>query len=394
MKKFFFNSFLLSIAIVLSSCTGSKVKDLVAELQQAVASKDNARITSIYPDAENFTIKPFTIGDDGVEFKESEGKQDEYIATIGKDIELTISVLSGDKMQVKSSRGLLLIPEEDEALALATGWVDKELTDLENAERLKDARFKQYMNGIMAETLKNSMVVENVQIKQISRKVTSWFEPGEPMEWSYVVRITFDVVNKTSSTIGANAYNCIGEVIIAGMYDETSTEKIVVKTKPIPANGKTQLEFEYNGSEECVEGTGGVVEVKPILSFNFNKIDISEVYKATGKEYKDFIKDKGEFKSSGEVKGLLRGTIGNDKDATMELNGSDGSYKVLGMGRSLMVASYDSNSGDLALDAYIDGEKFGEFKGVWKEDNGICTYKGKFTNLKAHATLSFDLSSK
>lgn len=93
-------------------------------------------------------------------------------------------------------------------------------------------------------------------------------------------------------------------------------------------------------------------------------------------EYDEYISNNSVSASNGDsaLDIVLHGTIGGDAASTFTLNGQKGSYIFVGASRQSKLVSYDSQTGKLIVDAYLNGSKIGFFDGIYV--NG--RYKGIF----------------
>lgn len=78
----------------------------------------------------------------------------------------------------------------------------------------------------------------------------------------------------------------------------------------------------------------------------------------------------------------FKGSIGGEKNATLELKSGKGEYTLSYGTRTVEFYSYNPASGSLVLKAFTKSTKqyIGHFKGFVTEDNGKFAYKGYFIN--------------
>lgn len=388
----------LALCMSLTSCeSNSEIKDFVEQLQKANAASDTAGLRKMYPDSKLFEMNQFSLERDKVVVEPVESDGAQYKVILNDSTRLLLLGLSDGSFRVEKSWGLLAIPKADAAIAKATGWVKKDLTDAENGKRLSNNGFRKYMSNKLAEIVKNVLKIENIQYKNLGEKEIDWFddEKTEPMMWSYEMKTTFDVVNISHSAISADDYRCDAIVCCEGYFgnsDPVDREAVRdIKTKDIAAGGRVTLEFVYKGKYECVEGTGGFIEAKPSVELLNYSGDLSKMYHFTGKEYDEYIANGGGTEG---FYGNLKGYIGDAKDASLMLDGQEGRYYLPGGERTVKVEFYNPATGELQLEAFLNGSKIGYFNGIWKIAGDDYNYKGNFYNTKTGVRVNFDLTGK
>lgn len=379
---------LLFACVLFASCGDSEVKEFVTNFQKAVEAKDSVNIVKMYPDAKDFAVEMTA-----TENMEVEAVNDtDYLVEIGEGKNLMVTTASDGTMTISASHGLLAIPASDKTLASKTGWVKKDLTDKQNAKRLKNEGFRAYMNGKLNALVSEKVTIGPAKVKELSRRATDWFDSyhTDPISWDYVAEISFEVKNDLDAEIAADAYSCNAVISIYGYWDAVDTKNQEVQTQKIPAKGTATVTCKYNGSEECVEGTGGIKSAVGKLTFNYDKFDITKLYTFNGHEYDDYVAQYGESYTSCD--GTYIGVLGGDNNSVLTITNNNGTYTFVGQGgRTIKVITYNAATKELFLEAYAAGGKIGEFKGILTAEG---KYSGTFQNTKNGAKLSFSYTKK
>lgn len=368
-------SFLVAVVVAFSSCASdeSKVKSLVADLATVIKNSDKSAIAAIYPDAAKAPELALQYSEDNVTVTplEVEGS---FRVAIGDKVELTVvkNAESGN-FTVENSRGLFKWPKERMEMAVATGWYDDKVTDKENAERLSDEGFVDYLGG--------SLLAE-IQKKVYAKSISDLHSAVHGASYEIEVR------NDNDFDLPGDAY-----VVTATLwgFDFDRLEFVPTRTKKefsgniVPAHGTARynipgtVDYEYESWEADLKVT--MTKEQAVAKFLSPK----------GTEYAEYLK----IKESGNGLDLsLRGFIGGANDAIFKLNSTTGegqtTFTVAGIrnDRKLKLGSYDEQSGKLVIEEFFTSGKYiGDFVGTYK--NGV--YKGVFTNKQSGGKVDFNL---
>lgn len=374
-------------ALVMCSCGNKDVAKVVADFANASAAKDSTAMRNLYPDA---TFKMITLSTENISIDVDavEGQQDTYKAMLNEKIEFIVKK-SGDSYKIESSRGLLALPK-DMAFAKGTGQYKAELSDAENAKRLDNKAFVMWVLGDVAKDLEQKVKVAKSDFEIISHRATNWYDDAhtDPVTEDYTAEIRVTVQNESNTQIEADAYSVVSSVYITAYFTEPPKCEMTtnVETKTIAPHSSMVLTYQYKGSGEYTEGMGWIDHVKSVLSFNLLNLNPSRLYKPKGNEYDEYMRNHPDSETSGALTLNMQGKLGGDHSATFILNGAEGTYTFVGAQRNTKLSSYDGD--ELVVDAYINGEKFGYFKGTYKDGR----YKGIFKNTQKGASLDFDFT--
>lgn len=387
MKRLSISLLLVAALVVFASCASdsSKVKSFVEEFATAVANGDKGAIEKMYPDASKAVSLELKFNADSVEVTPAE-KDGEFNVTVGKDVKLVV-VKDADSgnFTIKESHGVFTWPKERMEFARSTGWYDDKLTDKDNAERLADEGFVDYLgNSLLAD------VHKKVYAKAISDLRAAVHGATYEVE----------VRNDNDFDLPGDAY--VATATLWG-FDFDRLESVPTRTKKefsgntVPAHGTARynipgtVDFEYESWEADIRITMSKEQL------------VTRCLKPTGKEYEEYLRMKGDVSTFSSQSGSqtsrnssagsstdglslnLHGSIGGANDAIFTLSGinNDGftSFTVSGVRneRKLRFGSYDKQSGKLIIQEYFtNGQYVGDFVGTYK--NGV--YEGVFTNTK------------
>lgn len=381
---------LTMMLVVLSACESRKAKNFVNEFATAYAAGDYTQMVQMYPDSKSFALAEASAESFEVSVEPVEGQEGTYKATLNEGIELTVKQADGGFV-IESSRGLLQLPS-DMTFATGTGQYKAELTDLENAQRLADQGFVRWvLNDVVKELDKKVKVVSN-DWAITSRRATDWFDPAhkDPICEKYNADIKVTVQNELDSEISADAFSVVSSVYTVAYFTEPAkcAKTTNVQTKTIAAHSSIVLTYPFSGEGDYVEGMGWIDHVQSVLSFNIENLNASALYKPHGGEYEEYLKNPAAANADSMLNIVLHGKLGGDAASTFILNGEEGSYVFSGATRQAKLVSYDPQSGELVVDAYLNGARIGNFNGVYAND---C-YKGIFTNTNNGAKLNFKLT--
>lgn len=271
----------LSIVVLLSllffaSCDKYKeIKQFATDFAAAVQSGNKSEITKMYPDAAVADSLVFAFDAENAEIETLDDGSIKIALGDGKDIILAKNDADGS-LKVKASHGVFAYPSDRLDLGMKTGWYDKSLDDIQNADRLADSLFVKYLNDKIVGT-----IIADLKSKVKVTKSVATHDLNNLRGLCTVV-----VSNQNGRQIEGNEY-----VVTAKLYDSSgglafgSREYVGSRTltgKPIPANGQTTYSFSYD--------VGGYPN-DPVCNISVNpKLEnILDDYQPTGKEYEEYL---------------------------------------------------------------------------------------------------------
>ena len=282
-----------------NSSKEKEVRKFTKQFAKAVKSKDNATIYRLYPDAkfaESFALSDFA---EKMKIKKIGNK---WKVTFDNGKNLTIARNKSDKSYyIKESHGMFSYPNSFFTLATKTGWYDPKLNDKENAVRLSDSNFTNWLNKKSKQYLNNSIKV---------MMATSTKGPDtSPSDANFSSGETFCTVVVTNTS---DHYIAGNEYIISAQekwtywqnwdtpyYEGIKTqEKGKTKTltgKPIPPNGTATYSWKGDGWYESPHSCYSDFKLSAYVSFTTQAEKSAQNHmNYTGNEYSQYLAEKGQ----------------------------------------------------------------------------------------------------
>ena len=276
--------------VVLTSCkdnTEEEIKAFVEHFATALANKDTKTIKELYPDAAKFNSLIDNINTGNMVITKGDA-ENTYKVNLDDDIDITIESDGKDKYKIIESHHLLTLNAEIEGFAKRTGWYNPELSDKENATRLRDRYFPDACDGMIAQLFKEKVIVEAKP------------EIGDDISWTVTVK------NNNEVELSANAYSI--EVVIAKHKNAYSVEESDFEPEFDGESGiKTDIEkrwvpgmevaahaskdYKYN---EGKKEDGEIVDITTKAEIHWRIPDVAIVnsYEYTGDEYEEYLRRK------------------------------------------------------------------------------------------------------
>lgn len=353
------------------------VKQFIEQFAKAVSANDKARISQMYPNAALAEAIQLDYNGGTVQVVMPDGN-DTIDVKLSSEQSVRL-VKDADKgYRIVSSRGLFSYPPEKLSFAKATGWYDARLDDHENALRLSDQGFPQYLLKTFNESIKKGLSIVSVGT------YGDQYIDNDPDSWIYADGCTFTVKNNTSFDIPGSAYDILFK---KGYWGGGTMESEVVAGKDIPSGGAVTLRTTKLGTD-MESDANQTLRVK-----GFSMDEFLAIFKATGHEYDEYVKTEHKsFVGAESLEFIVEGLMGSCGTRVI-MNGNEGTlfYNPNGADiqcveqRGLSLVNYDPKTGQLVLQVHkIDGTKTGQLVGTLK--NG--TYSGTFQSASG-STSSF-----
>lgn len=274
----------LFVGLLFVSCEKNKdVKQFALDFAEKVSKNQVDLVRALYPDAAKCDSFALAFNADSIQVTETETPRTFKVTISGADF--TVKKAEDGKMTVTESHGLLAYPDSIMVFAKKTGWLDTNLNDKQNAERLSDDNFISWNVGNAVKEMKAKMKIE--------KKDLAYGEELQSYARGFDYRCTHTVVvaNNNDFDIPGEEYylsvitlpTC--DVSIQKEYYQKNTKRIA--GKPIPAHGTVSLSWK----DVHFDGTWSY-EDDIILNYapSFNKV--IEKMKFTGNEYEEYPKQK------------------------------------------------------------------------------------------------------
>ncbi len=255
------------------SDSGDKdVKEFVAKFAQAVEGGDRATIDAMYPDAKNAESLALKYNADSMRIEEMQA-ENQFKVHLGKT-DLVLTKDENKQIKVKESFGLFVWPEDKMDFALATGWVTKELNDVQIAERFADEGFVNSLSEKLLLGLKT-------KLKATCGSVSNYA--------SGMSKYHVTVNNNNDFDVPADAYSVSLTEI---GWDADLLEDVPVGTKTlggVPIGARSVARIPVPGNYDYEYSS-----FKVALRVNYGKEQaLKNLLKPTGNEYAEYLAGKG-----------------------------------------------------------------------------------------------------
>ena len=265
------------IGIYVSSCgSGStpeeQVKQFAADFAAKVSKNQKDSLTAVWPDVAKADSLALTFNADsiGVEATQTPGQ---YKVNFG-DANMLVTLAEDGKITIGETYGLFAWPEEKVGIGLATGWITKELNDLQKQERFADTLFINNLADNLMAGLKS-------KLRATCKNVSTNYTTG-------VAKYAIAVQNGNEFDIPADAYGFIlkewgwdSELLrdVAGPSKALNGVEVKAKssaTCPVPGN----YDYEYSSLSVAVK-----------IKYNKEQA-LKNLFQPTGNEYEEYLKTK------------------------------------------------------------------------------------------------------
>lgn len=249
------------------------MKDFGGSIVELVEKNDIEGLKKVYPksnfDSIGFAEKAGEIKVENIE------KSDNYKVDFGNEAWIEI-VPDGETFRILKSRGIAAFPAEQYNLAKECGMFNEKTADIKLAERMADKDFFFWLKGKAAAQL-SEMISMTPGNKNISFR-----HDAECNRGNWPVTVT----NNTGHEVKAADYT----VYYTAVYDNCSDGSVpqsYVKRKAKSKDIAPGSSVTINCHEECC-----FTLKAPELVINASTGDSMAEYKATGKEYQEYLSQK------------------------------------------------------------------------------------------------------
>ena len=254
-----------------------EVRQFVEQFAKAVETGDNLVIRDLYPDC-NADLLVFKYDKNNIQI---ERKENEWIVKEENDVMLIIVKNEDNTIKIKESYGIFSYPDSLLTIAKTTGWYDKNLNDIQNAERLSDGGFIKWLKEYIKRRIK-----DNVKILKKSQYLDDNYDNainvyahGRDCTCTHTIIIS----NENNFVIPSKDYYISVIHMSNDDHDYFQTNKKSIGGKSIPANGTVS----YTWQDIHFEGTWSY-EDDVILVYNPSLDKMPELSFFTGTEYEEY----------------------------------------------------------------------------------------------------------
>ncbi len=367
-----------AFVLMLGGCKGKdadRLGDFAKEWATAVNSGDTAAVFRMYPAAAKADSLTAALSTDSLKVT-IDDTQSSATLTFGPGVDMVVSGLPDGPFEVKSSHGLFAYAPEVMAFAKKTGQWKDGLTDAEQAVRMADRGFADFLLADF-----NNKVKGGLKIAQTSTYGDDYYEG----EWVSADGVVFKVSNSSPYDVPGSAWSILYK---EGYWGGGNMGSEVVPGKDVKAGGTVEVRTSELGSSMESE-TGQQLVFKPL-----SKEEMMRVFVPKGTEYEEYVKSGGKPEAVAErLQFLLEGPMGG-WSTRLSMDGKDGSliYKTGGdwdgggsvEQRKVTLVSYDPATSQLVLrvERYYDGVVTGNLVGTYRGGR----YQGQFKNVNGKAS--------
>ncbi|MBR4389351.1 MAG: hypothetical protein IKT00_09265 [Prevotella sp.] len=341
---------------------------MVDRFSTAVANNDQNTIVHLYPDAVKANGITLNYNRDSLRIEGNE-HETEYLVTFAPNVWAKVVTDQNDSLIIKESKGLFSYPESKLKFAKDTGWYDENLNDVENAERLADEGFPDYLLKAFNASVKSGLKII---------KTGTWGDDYYEGEWVSSKGVTFVVQNSSPYNVPGSAYNILYK---EGYWGGGSMERETVPGQDVMAGQSVTLKTNRLGSSMESE-TGQTLNISDLSMDDF----LSQ-FKPVGNEYEQYLQNGKEApKAKQQISFVLEGIMGgcgtritfDGQTGVLIYNPNGKTVDVGGMEqRTVTLISYNENTQRLVLKVENLSTKTGQLEGTWA--NG--SYSGVFRNV-------------
>lgn len=269
---------IIVLAALIASCssTEKEVAKFATDFATKVSKNQKNSLLEVWPDVAKADSLALTFNADSiaVEPTQTEGQ---FKVNFG-NADMIVTVSEDGKMTVGETKGLFAWPEDKVSMALATGWITKDLNDIQKQERFADTLFINNLAGKLMDEVKSKL--------KASCMASSINIHAGTSVWSITVK------NDNDFDIPADAYSL---VLTEWGFDVERLVDVPVGTKTLDG-----VMVKAKSSEKCpVPGTYDYEysSLKVSVKMKYSKEQaVNNLLKPTGNEYEEYLKQKNNGK--------------------------------------------------------------------------------------------------
>lgn len=296
-------SFLVAVIVSLgilwynNSFQDKEIRQFARRFIKAVKTNDTSTIYRLYPDAKSAGSLALSDNLEDVNIKKK-GKNWRVSFSSGKDIIIATDG-SNKSFYIKESHGLFSYDPSIFNMAIKTGWYDPQLNDKQNAARLSDTNFTNWLNKKSRQYL-NNIIKITMATSTLGPDLYPW---PEETGCSYGETIcTVVAANNSNHDIGGHEYTIIAQESWTYGEDNENYENYTgfkvkkkgspktLTGKPIPANGTVTYTWKGNGWNNIEYD----FKLSAYVSFSLQAEKSAQNHmNYTGNEYSQYLAEKG-----------------------------------------------------------------------------------------------------
>ena len=365
-----------AMLVAVAGCNGvggandaEQVRAFASKFIQFVKSNNHDSIVAMYKGLEGLDVRFAELGEE-INVEEDADSPGTFKVTIG-DADFMVERAQDGTMTITKSHGLLVYDASKIDFARKTGQFKDGLNDVEQAQRMCDEGFDEYLLSKVNSKMKGGLRI-------IGHK--TYGDEYYDGEWMSAQGIIFTIKNNLDVAMPGSAYSVIYK---SGYWGDMSS----AQTEGIPGR-----DIEPNGTV-TVRSTrlGPDMESDDKWSIRINDVSpeqLLEAYSPTGTEFDEYLstkKSERENINAGSDDGISGNYVGEvgGSGCEMLIYGNEGTYTM----------SYDNDKRTLKRQSIgvYKAYKYGKFIGTFRGKFSNGTYKGRFYNPKG-ASSPFSLN--
>lgn len=365
-----------AMLVALAGCNGvggaseaEQVRAFAGKFIQFVKSNNHDSIVAMYKDLEGLDVRFAELGEE-INVEEDADSPGTFKVTIG-DADFMVERAQDGTMTITKSHGLLVYDASKIDFARKTGQFKDGLNDVEQAQRMCDEGFDEYLLSKVNSKMKGGLRI-------IGHK--TYGDEYYDGEWMSAQGMIFTIKNNLDVAMPGSAYSVIYKSGYWGDMSSAQTE--VIPGRDIEPNGTVTVRSTRLGPD---------MESDDKWSIRMNDVSpeqLLEAYSPTGTEFDEYLstkKSEGENINAGSGDGISGNYVGEvgGSGCEMLIYGNEGTYTM----------SYDSDKRTLKRQStgVYKAYKYGKFIGTFRGKFSNGTYKGRFYNPKG-ASSPFSLN--
>lgn len=251
-----------------ASCDSNKeIKQFATDFSDVVNGGNIAKIRKLYPDVGISDSLSIAYDADSMSIEPTE-KENQFVVRLNSKQSMMVEKDKDGQFYVVNSYGLFAYDPDILEFVAALGCYDTTLSDKENAGRMRDSAFVDYLNVKAANIIK-----KNVRLEQKDYWVDDATE-----------KVSIAIYNETEFDLPRGSY-----VVTAKVYSQ--------------GDGPAFLRSSHEYTETITRGDAAYYVVPAIIdemtyvrsSFSMNRVDLYvlwKIYRPTGSEYQDYCNQK------------------------------------------------------------------------------------------------------
>lgn len=263
---------LVALTALVTSCSDVKqeVKQFAADFATKVSNNQKDSLLAVWPDVAKADSLALAFSPDSIVVEEAETKG-RFKVSFGQGANIVVKKGEDGNISISESRGLFAYPDSKLSFAKITGWIEKDMSDIEIAERFQDTLFVAGLGDSILKEIKNSLVVvdDHYDVMELTGLGHT--------PWHITVK------NKSSYDIQKTDYH------VSGVLEDEYGRRISKSIPGIDISSNSTSDILY----DLKPGNALPTIVTPKIVFDINAEEaLTKYYIPKGNEYKEYMSRK------------------------------------------------------------------------------------------------------